>query len=132
MVTSAFVSEREFNRLIVTSSAVVIPYRRFFQSDVALRCIEMGTPVVGPRDSSLAELLGPDSPCLVSDGAWGPAIDAAVRSSATETFHTAQKLYDETLRRWRHWLAELERDMATQNGSAAPRAVKMPRRPGRA
>jgi hypothetical protein len=129
-VTSAFVSEGEFERLIVTSSAVVIPYRRFFQSDVALRCLEMGTPVVGPRDSSLAELLGPENACLVRAGGWAAAIEAAVSSSASETFQTAQRLYGETYRRWGSWLAEVERDMAHRNGSTQP--VTALRRLGRA
>jgi hypothetical protein len=131
-VTSAFVSESEFDRLIVTSSAIVIPYRRFFQSDVALRCLEVGTPVVGPRDSSLAELLGPVSPCLVSDGRWAPAVDAAVSLGAIEAFDSAQRLYDETSRRWRGWLAEIERDTAARSSAAVPSPVNMLRRSGRA
>jgi hypothetical protein len=131
-VTSAFVTESEFNRLIVTSSAVVIPYRRFFQSDVALRCLEMGTPVVGPRDSSLAELLGPDSPCLVTDGRWSRAVNAAVGFSATEAFGRAQTLYDETVRRWHQWLAEIDVGVTTANGASALPTAKMLRRSRRA
>jgi hypothetical protein len=130
-VTNAFVTESEFARLIATSSAVLIPYRRFFQSDVALRCLEMGTPVVGPHDSSLAELLGSDSRCLARDGRWGPAIDAAVRSNPTETLDTAQRLYDDTSRRWRSWLAEIELDRAAaRSGAAMPYARKLLRRSG--
>jgi hypothetical protein len=130
-VKSAFVSESEFDRLVVTSSAVVIPYRQFFQSDVALRCLEMGTPVVGPRDSSLAELLGPDSPCLVSDGMWGSAIEAAVGSSTTEAFHVAQRLYDETFRGWRSWLTAVEREWSSQSRCAVPDTISTLRQSGR-
>ncbi|WIB36517.1 MULTISPECIES: glycosyltransferase [unclassified Curtobacterium] len=56
-IDSRFVSEAEMEELISSAWTVLIPYRRFYQSGIAVRCLELGTPVVGPADSSLSALL---------------------------------------------------------------------------
>lgn len=79
-----FVSEPELDRLIATSAAVVIPYARFYQSGIAIRCLELGTPFVGPAGTSLGELVGPTSPLLVNDDDWVTAVRHAVKTSRAE------------------------------------------------
>lgn len=81
-VNSAFLSEAEFDHVLVRSAVTLIPYRRFYQSGVAIRAIELGTPVVGPRESSLSELLG-DSKWLTTPElhSWIVSIEAASRST---------------------------------------------------
>lgn len=60
-----FVPEEEFDALLASSAAILIPYSEFFQSDVAVRASEHGTPVVGLGESHLEEMLGEDYDGLV-------------------------------------------------------------------
>ncbi|MDR5701478.1 hypothetical protein [Agromyces aerolatus] len=83
-VDSRFVPENELNELICSSSVVVIPYRRFYQSGIALRCLELEVPFVGESGTSLRSLLPADTGLLVRDGEWRAAIDAAAAMSDAE------------------------------------------------
>jgi hypothetical protein len=105
-VRSQFVREDEFNTLIRSSQAVVIPYRRFFQSEVALRCIELGTPIVGPSQSSLRALLGERSAWLVTNDQWLQATIAAVQANEAEVRSIASAAYEQARTAWAAWLAE--------------------------
>jgi hypothetical protein len=105
-VSARYVSEIEFTTLIRDSSVVLIPYTRFFQSGVAIRCLEMGTPIVGPRVSSLMELLGQESKWLVSNGSWRPAVEAALDADPQEVHLTAIRVYRHVLEQWCAWLAD--------------------------
>jgi glycosyltransferase involved in cell wall biosynthesis len=78
-VRSEFVPEEELEQLIRGSSAVVIPYRRFYQSGIAVWCLEVGTPIVGPAGTSLDDLFGADSQLLISEpDGWAAAIEYAI------------------------------------------------------
>lgn len=103
-VSSRYVSEAEFDALICGSSVVLVPYRRFFQSGVAIRCLEMGVPVVGPGESSLVPLLGEASGWLVHDEAWLPAVTAAIGADTQEIARVATRAYAHALGQWRDWL----------------------------
>jgi hypothetical protein len=103
-VDDAFLTEDAFDQTIRTSSVVIIPYTRFFQSGVAVRSIELGTPVVGPRDSSLIELLGPDSAWLVDGDDWLTAINAAIRADAEEIATVAGAAYRRVAVAWDKWV----------------------------
>lgn len=105
-VTSKFVDENAFDSLIRASSAILIPYVRFFQSGVAIRSLELGTPVVGPRASSLQTLLGTNSHWLVdeSPGSWTRAVETAIGTDPQEVYRAARAAYDNVLRSWREWL----------------------------
>jgi hypothetical protein len=105
-VRSQFVREDEFETLIRNSHAVLIPYRRFFQSEVALRCLELGTPIVGPRCSSLQELLGTHSQWLVTNDQWLPPTIAAVRANEHEVHGIASAAYEQAQIAWAKWLTE--------------------------
>lgn len=108
-VTEGFVSEETLRNLTRTADAVVIPYTRFFQSGIAIRCLEVGTPVIGTRDGSLAELLGADSKLLVdADGAeraegWLASVHWAVKDGRHEIQQIALLARTNAERRWMAW-----------------------------
>lgn len=79
-----FVDEDELDRLVRTSSAVLIPYERFYQSGIAVRCLEQGTPFVGPAGTSLEEIVGADSDILVRAEDWVSAVRLAVEMPQQE------------------------------------------------
>ncbi|MFB0833900.1 hypothetical protein ACX8Z9_03115 [Arthrobacter halodurans] len=84
-VDERFVDEAELDALIRGADTVVIPYERFFQSGIAVRCLELGTPFVGPGGSHLEDLLGAGSPLLVGDGwTWDDAVRHALRAGRGE------------------------------------------------
>jgi hypothetical protein len=68
-LTDRFISEAEFDEATLESVAVVIPYSSFFQSGVAVRCLETLTPVLGPDHEFLRELFGDDYVGLISSEA---------------------------------------------------------------
>jgi hypothetical protein len=109
-VSDRFVTENEFDTLISESSVILIPYVRFFQSGVAIRSLEMGTPVVGPRASSLSNLLGDESGWLVEGGSWFPTVKAAVQADTLEVEMVAKAVYLDVLDRWRAWLTGITKD----------------------
>jgi glycosyltransferase involved in cell wall biosynthesis len=89
-VRSEFVPEEELEELIRSSSAVVIPYKRFYQSGIAFWCLELGTPVVGPAGTSLEEVLGVDSRLLIRDlDGWGTAVAFALSQEGRDSTRQA-------------------------------------------
>jgi hypothetical protein len=103
-VESRFLLEEEFDDALAASDVVVVPYQRFFQSGVAIRSLERGSPVVGPATSSLADMLGADSPWLVHDSDWVSAIRRALQTKDEDVSATASRLYGHTLAMWCAWL----------------------------
>lgn len=105
-VHDAFASEEELDLLIGTSSVVLIPYQRFYQSGIAARAIEAAVPVVGRRPE-LSSMTGADYPFLVDAAAtaedWAEAISAAIASdpSAIEATRTVAAARSE--RAWEEW-----------------------------
>ena len=94
-VRDEFVGEDEFDQLVRNTSAVVLPYQRYWQSGVALRALEHAVPVVGVDHGFLREVLGQGAPGLVSRDqraqpeAW---IDAIHCTLATEREYYADRL----------------------------------------
>ncbi|MFD7007660.1 glycosyltransferase [Rhodococcus jostii] len=81
-VKPQFIPEEQFEELIQTSNCVVVPYSRFFQSGVAVRCLESSVPIVAPRHEHIVELFGPDWPGIVHDeDDW---VDAVLRVQAID------------------------------------------------
>lgn len=105
-VIDRFIDEDEFETYLRDSTVLVIPYVRFFQSGVAIRSLEVGTPVVGPRIPSLIDLLGEDSGWLALEKAWLPAVQAAIQSDPAEIYRVASAAYDKALQQWQAWLVE--------------------------
>ena len=101
-VDDRFVPEDELDNLIKTASVVLIPYRRFFQSGIAVRCLELGTPVVGPRHSSLRELLR-RNPALLADTEpedWTRAVESALQLSSDEMARIGAAEYKNSVSGW--------------------------------
>ncbi|GAB3603834.1 glycosyltransferase family protein [Microbacterium aureliae] len=95
-VRSEFVSEEALQGLLSESRVVILPYSRVYQSGIAIRAAELGTPVVGPRTSNVAAIFGDDWRGCVDDStpqAWLEAIDHAVRTPAAEV--------DDRIRAWK-------------------------------
>lgn len=75
VVVDRFLSATDFDHSIGTADCVVIPYSRFYQSGVAVRCLESLVPIVGPRHPHLEELYGKNWPGLVDERTnWVEAI----------------------------------------------------------
>ncbi|SOC89558.1 hypothetical protein SAMN05660766_3283 [Curtobacterium sp. 314Chir4.1] len=106
-VTDAFVTEERLDDLMSTAHAVLVPYTRFFQSGIAIRALELGTPAVGPAGSSMADLY-PDSRYLAdrSVDSWCAAIDAATSASGAATRELAARADIVCRAAWSHWARE--------------------------
>ncbi|MFF2296842.1 glycosyltransferase family 2 protein [Arthrobacter sp. NPDC058127] len=112
-VDPRFVSESELDTLIETSAAIVIPYRRFYQSGIAIRALERGTPVVGRSETSLSSLYGADSELLVRDSSdgkdfdetsWPTAVRHAAGQGQSEVEKAANELFFATVSEWKSWI----------------------------
>jgi glycosyltransferase involved in cell wall biosynthesis len=80
-VIERFLTEIEFTELLGSSAAVLLPYRYYFQSGVALRALEAGVPVVGRQTGFLTSIFGTDFAGAVDNwdepAAWLAAVEAA-------------------------------------------------------
>jgi hypothetical protein len=111
-VDSRFVSEQELDELVRSSDAIVIPYKRFYQSGIAIRALEAGTPIVGRAATSLADLYGSDSRLLVSDElvdgdtrsqSWPAAVRHALRDGKREAIDAANAVFNAVVSDWHDW-----------------------------
>jgi hypothetical protein len=103
-VVNRFITEQEFDHYLRVSTVIVIPYLRFFQSGVAIRSLEVGTPVVGPCISSLTNLLGEESSWLITGDTWLPAVEAAINSDPEYVYGVSLNAYHRALQQWRVWI----------------------------
>jgi glycosyltransferase involved in cell wall biosynthesis len=87
-VIDRFLSESGFHELVGSAAVVLLPYRRYFQSGVALRALEVGVPVVGRRTGFLTSVLGANFPGAVDDwdnpDSWLAAVEAATYARADQ------------------------------------------------
>jgi GT2 family glycosyltransferase len=106
VVQPHFVSESNMDELIASSDVVLIPYRRFFQSGIAIRCLEHGIPVVGPARSSLEDLYGSNSPLLVTHpDDWARAVAHALSGGREEAVAAAGRWWTRARAAWSDWRA---------------------------
>jgi glycosyltransferase involved in cell wall biosynthesis len=93
-VIDRFVPDSEFRELLDSASVLLLPYRYYFQSGVALRALEAGLPVVGRQTGFLVSVLGADFPGAVDDWddprSWLTAVDAAVRGRTSQIRSAAE------------------------------------------
>jgi hypothetical protein len=115
-VVDGFLSEDEMDLMVRTADVVVVPYSRFFQSGIAIRAIEAGVAVVGPLDSSLADLFKeqPEFLVTVAQGAdgvnpWVRAVAAAGRADRGQIVPAYGRIYGDTVEAWATWLDDQER-----------------------
>ena len=83
-VTSGFLSEQDLDEVIGSALVVVLPYRKYFQSGVAVRALEQGTPVVSPRTSFITDLLGVDSSAIITEPTAVEEWVSAIRFAASQ------------------------------------------------
>jgi len=112
-VEDTYVSEERLDELMATADAVLVPYRRFFQSGIAFRALELGTPAVGPLDSSMAELYTHDQ-FLASDcvDSWAAAVAAAIETSPSDVNDIATNLGASAQSDWGTWARGAKRTAA--------------------
>jgi len=116
-VDARFVSEDELDELIATSDAIIIPYKRFYQSGIAVRALEQAVPIVGRAGTSLRELYGPQSRLLVRESgeerttsidSWISAVEHALGQGRTEAALAGKLFQEDASRSWaelhRNWL----------------------------
>jgi glycosyltransferase involved in cell wall biosynthesis len=111
-VIDRFLSEPEFRELLGSAAALLLPYRYYFQSGVALRGLEAGLPVVGRETGFLTSILGANFPGAVGDwddpGAWVRAVEAASRARETQA-RAAAAYASRGAAEWRALLGSAER-----------------------
>jgi len=100
-----FVDEADVAKVLRHAAAVLIPYKHYYQSGVAVRAIESGTPVVGIRTKFLEEYLGVDWVGLIEPGAeatnaWVDAIERAMAVSSDELISLAEQSRSEVVNGW--------------------------------
>lgn len=110
-VRDEFVSESELDTLLATSAVVLIPYQRYWQSGVAIRALEVGTPVVGAANGFLSEIYGSESPALVRPHAsaeeWLEAVSTTSTLSGDDMSRIAEENYRSARRGWADLAAQL-------------------------
>jgi hypothetical protein len=81
-VDEGFMTEEAMTARLRRAHCLLLPYSHYFQSNVAVRALELGTPVVGHRHPFLEGLLGLDYPGYVQDGdgmeMWIRAIERSI------------------------------------------------------
>lgn len=106
-VVSRFVEEERLNELMTESSVIVIPYKNFFQSGIAIRSLELGVPFVGPEASVLAEMVDRESALLVKEGGpdlWVDAILHAIKSGKREAKDAGTRWRELNVAAWSDWI----------------------------
>lgn len=107
-VFPGFLKEERMTELMSGSSVILIPYKNFFQSGIAIRALELGVPFVGPKASVLADMMGPYSPLLVDEGGthlWIDAVAHAVQNGKKEAREAAIRWRDASVAAWSGWVA---------------------------
>lgn len=103
-VTDQVLTETEFRDLLNAATVVLLPYRHYFQSGVAIRALEAGVPVVGRRTGFLTSILGVDFPGAVEDwdspSSWLAAVEDAAEYR-TEQLQSATAYSQLGASRWR-------------------------------
>ncbi|OZE34086.1 MULTISPECIES: glycosyltransferase [unclassified Rhodococcus (in: high G+C Gram-positive bacteria)] len=109
-VTDVFLSEQDFDDAVDSASVVVIPYSKFFQSGVAIRCFERGTPVVGVGGTSLDELVAEDCQLLVGPSystSWSEAVKYALDLKDPAGLSESNAVRLASVAGWNRWLGSL-------------------------
>lgn len=105
-VEDRFLSEAELDAELDRAGAVLLPYAQYYQSGIAIRALERGTPVVGERHSFLEAVFGVDYAGLVDtdtpDG-WVDVIRAVTDRGPGETLTAPEtdRGWAEVLGEWR-------------------------------
>lgn len=104
-VDSRFVSEREVDLWIDRAASVVLPYARYFQSNISVRALERLRPVVGQGHEFLSGLFGTDWPGIVVDDDWAGAVEAVHRVTVAEMDARRKAYWDRCVEEWGRFVA---------------------------
>lgn len=112
-----FVSESRLDELIRSAAVVLVPYRRVFQSGIAVRAVELGTPFVGPRVSAHADLYADDLDLLVPVelaleervDRWVHAIERAIQLTDAQRGSVTANAVARCASAWARLSAEVQR-----------------------
>ncbi|MBW9111733.1 hypothetical protein [Microbacterium ureisolvens] len=108
-VEEGFLDERTLVDLLRSSSVVLIPYKRFYQSGIAIRAVEVGTPVVA-ASSEFMELLAPTRDWSPRDPSrvesWERAIRNAGLDAGAGTVEVRDHYFHRAVASWRKVLLE--------------------------
>jgi len=109
-VHNLFVAEEDLRERLSMARVVIVPYKRYFQSNIAVRALEMGTVSVTPPTSFARDLFGADSAAIVHRPDevqdWLRAIDA-VSSGKVEAETTFDSYIERCDISWRAFLNRL-------------------------
>lgn len=90
-VQSRFLSEEQLDRALASAHAVLIPYRHYYQSGIAIRALELGTVSIGPTSSFLADLnaAAPElAPQQFDSASMRRALEIAVQSASANAVYS--------------------------------------------
>lgn len=83
-VDSRFLNEAELEEAIESAAAVLVPYKHYFQSGIAMRAFELSVPIVANRHEFIESLYGTAWPGFVNGDSgehWWSAIERAIKST---------------------------------------------------
>lgn len=109
-----FLTEDEMDRRIREAAAVVLPYDRYFQSGVAVRCLEQHTPVVGRVHPFLSDLFGSDWPGMVVGDDWSSVVTRAMHHSSQDLVRRHEQYWSRCVAAWRALLTRVGEDEAVE------------------
>ncbi|RIJ76898.1 hypothetical protein D1871_09760 [Nakamurella silvestris] len=113
-----FIEEAAFDTLVSGSACVVIPYTKFYQSGVIIRCLENLTPVVAVAHPQVDDLFGEDWPGVVRGEDWRAAVE---RATAVPSADRAAALASARDRARSEWAAVVGPTNSTSVAGAAGR-----------
>lgn len=108
-IESRFLTEVELDRALDRAAVVLIPYKNYFQSGIAIRALERGRLSVSPENSFARDVFGDISGSIYSASANAETVlesiasVAATKSAPKDVFEDYQRCTDET---WRIALSE--------------------------
>ena len=106
-VDARFLSENDLDRQISEASAVVLPYERYFQSGIAVRCLEQRTPVVGRPHPFLSDLFGDDWPGTVAGDSWSSGVMRASQQDPQALAQRHSAYWERCVDAWRGLLTRV-------------------------
>jgi hypothetical protein len=105
-VTNQWYSEDEFDALIRTADAIVVPYLEYFQSGVAIRALENLIPVVS-TGQWFESLYGPHWVGVAHADDWERALAACLYPNTLDLQETLASALESSTAQWRKWSMSL-------------------------
>jgi hypothetical protein len=106
-VNPQFQPEEALDAAISRATCVLLPYQHYYQSDIAMRCLERLTPVVGREHPFLAELFGAEWPGMVRDEDWVAAVKRVQTVSDDELVALRDNYWTTCVARWQEFADSL-------------------------